>query len=127
MTVTPLPLPVPAGAGSVPAPMGPDAEASAETFAALVTQLLGGQGQQQATGLPVPDAVQPGVAQPEGVPATAVAEDPAVVVPGETEDETADGVDAGVGRRHRGDRAAAAADHGVPRRSPADRRRRAVP
>ena len=50
MTVMPLPLPVPAGPGSIPAPMGPDAEASAETFAALVTQLLSGQGQQPALG-----------------------------------------------------------------------------
>ena len=65
MTVTPLPLPVPAGQGSVPAPMGPDAEASAETFAALVTQLLSGQGQQPGTELPVPGG---------GVPLTVVGE-----------------------------------------------------
>ena len=73
MTVIPLPLPVSAGPGSVPAPMGADAEASAETFAALVTQLLSGQGQQPGTGQPVPVP---------GVPVTAV---------GEGIDEAADG------------------------------------
>ena len=64
-----------------------DAEASAETFAALVTQLLGGQGQRGDRPAGAPRCSP---ASPSRRPGDGVAEDPAGAVPGETEDEPAD-------------------------------------